>query len=784
MQIYVDLRCLQDENYAFRGVGFHSAVLLRNSRRYWGAECELVGLIDANMGEIPFAYKGLVDRTQTVFAADRPSEPAAFVQLSPMTHDPLKVARLVGQPNVLSCAIVYDFIPLDVCKQYLPNATTLRTYASQLGWLAAYNRFFPISEYSSRRLREILAVNQSDVDVTGVALRPAFEAALRQREPAPPIVGTPPSFVLFVGGADPRKNIDVLLISHANLRDTNPDLHLVVIGKYPPAYADAIRHDYCKHGGDPRRLHIQQDVSDSHLIRLYQSAVCTVCSSQIEGFSLPVIEAAACGCPMLVSDNEAHRELIRTEEAIFPPNDSSALTARLRSMVDEPVLRMQLQSAQRNVPVRFSAEAVCGRSWLPIVREMRQRSALHARIVQRKSPAARQRLAILSPFPPDQSGVADYTRRTIQALGRFVDVDLYTDASAPLATPEIQNFLPISDWPYVSGNYDSTLTVIGNSHFHTKIIDIQKEHGGPCLVHDNRLAELYSWWKGPEYFRNLACRSLGRDVSMAESQDWIANPGKLPSVFFDELISTARPLIVHSKGIQAQCRKQYEIEAEYIPFCCYRTFESADLTPTARRSARTALGVPMNELVVVSLGIVSPAKAPQAFILAIAQLHQAGLLAHLYFVGSPGNMQESLKSLARGLRIEDWVHFTSDWVSEVEYHQFVLAADFAIQLRNHFFGGLSGAMLDCIASGLVTVANDDLAEALESPSFVLRIGDDLQHEQIAAQLIEAHRLGLHHDRLKPARQQYLREHSFERYALDLLKVVGLTVPWQSDQLVA
>lgn len=804
MRIHADLRCLQDECFALRGIGYHASVLLRAARNYLPRGAELIGLVDAGMAPLADCFRELVDRTEIVFAVERPAEPSVFLELSPMTHGPTQVSRLVGQPNVLSCAIVYDFIPLDVAERYLADGRTRREYLSRLAWLAAYDRYFAISQYSARRLIEILAVPSTSVDVTGVALRPAF-AQLAQpglpeapaEQPAPPITGLPDNYVLFVGGADPRKNVEVLLTAHARLRELHPASHLVIVGHYPPDFAAAIQDRYRRDGGDAARLHLVHGVSDAQLAVAYARAACTVCSSQIEGFSLPVIEAIACGSPLLASRNEAHAELISQPEAMFPPNDAEALTAALRRVLEEPSVRNRLLNEQREVPVRFTMEAVCDRFWLPLLSAARWRAvgrrwgtratmhgASRSPVV---APPERPRIAILSPFPPDQSGVADYTRRTVQALGRLVDVDVYTDAKEPTPTAEVRRFFPISDRPFLSGNYDATLAVVGNSHFHLKIIEAQQRHGGACLIHDNRLAELYNWWKGADYLRDMASRALNRPVSAEESQGWIANPGTLPSLFFDELVATARPLVVHSRGIQAHCRNQYGIEPACLPFCCYRPFLSAELTPAARLAARQALGIPDDQLAVISLGIVSPTKSPQACIEAVAQLNHhvggQGVRAHLHFVGDEGGMQETLEKHARAQGVADRTHFSGKWISDDDYRRYVVAADFAIQLRTHFFGGLSGAMLDCISSGLVTVANEDLAKALESPPSVLRVPDNPQPDQIAASLLEGFRAGVHRERLTEYRQQYVDEHNFDRYALELLAVLGLDVgrPAESRQ---
>ena len=147
-----------------------------------------------------------------------------------------------------------------------------------------------------------------------------------------------------------------------------------------------------------------------------------------------------------------------------------------------------------------------------------------------------------------------------QALGKISDVDIYSNAESPAPTPEVKNFFPISEIPYTSGQYDNVLSVVGNSHFHIPIINLQRVHGGPCLIHDNRLAELYNWWKGEDYLAEMASKHLGRKVKASEVRHWMSHPGDLPSMFFCELIESATPLIVHSRGIQAQCFKEHGIK--------------------------------------------------------------------------------------------------------------------------------------------------------------------------------------------------------------------------------
>ncbi len=770
MEIYVDLRCLQDPNYSFRGVGYHSSTLLRAGRQYFPQNCKWIGLVDSALPELPQEYVDLVDEMNQSPAPHVTGDAKLFLQLSPMTHDASRIQRFLSRPNVLSASIVYDFIPLDVPERYLTNNQVKLDFVSNLAWLNHYDHFFPISNYSADRLLDVADVSRAEVDVTGVALRPQFETILQGKPGSVPQAGkSAPEFFLFVGGGDARKNLDLVLESHAKLDpDGKPDL--VVVGGYPPQLQDAAMQTYRAHGGNARQLLMKSGVTDDELATLYRDCVCSVCSSKIEGFSLPPVEALACGSAVLLSRNDAHQELISEPELTFEPDDSERLRQLMqRAVVDRPWLASAAER-HRSVAERFTMDRVAYRFWAPITRSLQQ---IHGSSNRVPRITQRERIAILTPFPPDRSGVADYTRRAVEEIGKLADVDIYCENENPQPTEGVNRFYPFSDLPYRTGEYDNVVSVIGNSHFHTKAIEAQVQFGGPCLIHDNRLAELYNWWRGPVEFQKMASRSVGRNVSFEEAQDWVQNPGKLPSMFYDELIPSAQPLMLHSKRTVKHVKEQYGIDAEYLPFCIYREFGEELLTVQAKQLARQRLGIADDEVAIITLGFVSTLKAPLECMQAVASVRAAGTNAHLYFVGSATGQEDFVQSHAKALGVEDAIHLCGDWVDEQKYTDFVVAADLAVQLRAHFFGGLSGAMLDCIGSGLVTIANQDLAEALDSPRTVLQISDELLADDLANQILVALETFDLNDRLTPERSAYLKAHSFEVYARRFLEAVGL-----------
>lgn len=759
MLILADIRCLQDPDYAGRGVGSHAAFLLRAIRLQGGAGLSIIGLTDPDIGPLAAEHVALCDSVRPTFRVAFGEQPAVFLQLSPMTHDTRQPAAVLDQPGITAVTVIYDFIPLEFSERYLANREQLYGYAAAFRWLTAYKRFLPISAYAAAETSRRLGISDDRMKVTGVALRPAFEVRMGQSGSETPEPTDTPPHILFIGGGDPRKNLDAVATAFEALASRGHRAVLEIVGNYPRK----VRRKLLAQSSARGSLLFHDRLSDEQLAERYTKAAVTVVASRAEGFSMPVIEAIACGCPVIASDIAAHRELITDAQALFNPNDVAGLTGLLEQMLASKTARKALRDSQQPVAERFTAAAVGSLAW----------QAMSEAKAKGPTPTlhSRPRLAFVTPFPPDRSGVADYSRQTVIALGQLTEIDVYTDQPDPIVTPGVRRFYPISAAAWLRPDYDAVVSVIGNSHFHTKIFRWHCRYGGACIVHDNRLLDLLMFWRGLDHVRQLASRSLDREVSGAEINNWVADPANLPLMFFDELLPKADPLIVHSRGIQAHLERLTGHQAEYLPFCVYRDLQQ-DRTAGPTPQPRADLGIAADQLVIASFGSVADVKRPDVCIAAVGELRHKGINAHLYFVGSAASDQRSnLARQAAAAGAGEAVHFTGDWTDEDVYRKFLAAADLGIQLRGHFFGGLSGALLDCIAAGLPTVANRDLAEAVETPDFVARVSDQPTGSEVAEALNQLLTINRDDPRHTAARDRYMAEHSFEQYAEGLLNLL-------------
>jgi glycosyltransferase involved in cell wall biosynthesis len=172
-----------------------------------------------------------------------------------------------------------------------------------------------VAQQVSRRLD----IPAERIVVTPLGVDPAWSGT---GPPSPALretLGLPPHYLLFVGAAQPRKGLDVLLDAHAARPDLAP---LVLAG---PA------------GWGPRlttssRVHTVGYLDEADLRCVVASAAALVLPSHDEGFGLPVLEAMAAGVPVVCSDLPALREVAGGLATLVPPGDPAALATALASV--------------------------------------------------------------------------------------------------------------------------------------------------------------------------------------------------------------------------------------------------------------------------------------------------------------------------------------------------------------------------------------------------------------------------------------------------------------------
>ncbi|OYV35799.1 MAG: hypothetical protein B7Z81_08275, partial [Acidocella sp. 20-61-6] len=279
--LIIDLRCLQDPDYAERGIGNHARCIIN------AAPEPFIGLIDPTLPPLPEDITARAASLTPHAYLPAIAQGSVFLNPSPMGRDPLALARLLRDPNITKAAVVYDFIPYDAQETYLTTPARRLEYATALAWLRQYDVFFPISAASQARLFALFGPVRTHI--TGVALSDWMHDI-------PP---EPPRHIFMAGGGDTRKNPETLARAHA----ASPVLRqipLIIGGSCTPETAARLR--------AITQVSLPGHVANADLRRLFAQAYCVVTPSYAEGFSLPVIEAMAAHSPAIVSDIPQNRE--------------------------------------------------------------------------------------------------------------------------------------------------------------------------------------------------------------------------------------------------------------------------------------------------------------------------------------------------------------------------------------------------------------------------------------------------------------------------------------------
>lgn len=150
----------------------------------------------------------------------------------------------------------------------------------------------------------------------------------------------PEQYLLVVGTIEPRKNYSRLVTALMRLRETYPDLKLVVVGSKGWLYEDFFQH--IADTKATKHVIFPGYVPDEDLPAVYAGAIVTVMASVYEGFGLPILEAMACGSPVASSNTSSLPELGSNIARYFNPYDIDEITNTLNNLIGDENLRIEL----------------------------------------------------------------------------------------------------------------------------------------------------------------------------------------------------------------------------------------------------------------------------------------------------------------------------------------------------------------------------------------------------------------------------------------------------------
>jgi glycosyltransferase involved in cell wall biosynthesis len=222
---------------------------------------------------------------------------------------------------------------------------------------------------------EHLGIDDSTITVIPEAPRSSFwqvadTLAVRRR------LNINDDFILFVGTIEPRKNLLTLVRAfEAVLRNRSCDMQLVVVGN--EGWMTSELHDFLKTAAVSERVKFVGYLGDEDLRALYSSCRAFIYPSLYEGFGLPLLEAMACGAPVITSDIPSIRETVGDVAVLVSPTNVDELARGIARLLENRVEREERSVAGKQHAAKFSWEKAAAAT-LNVYREVSRKRTKNA----------------------------------------------------------------------------------------------------------------------------------------------------------------------------------------------------------------------------------------------------------------------------------------------------------------------------------------------------------------------------------------------------------------------
>ncbi|MDE5556643.1 MAG: glycosyltransferase [Ruminococcus sp.] len=602
---------------------------------------------------------------------------------------------------------VYDIIPYVMKNKYLSDKNTYNWYMKCVENLRWADELFVISDSVKNDLVNYLKFSPENIRTIWGAVDEKYriiDISNTEKSLLLDKFGITKPFIMCTGGEDGRKNLDGLIRAYSlmpeNIRNS---YQLVVVCKLSENGMKNLKSVAVSHK-------VGQDViftgfvSDEELLKFYNLATLMAFPSKYEGFGLPIVEAWACGTPVLTADNSSLKEIAGDSAMLVNADiDQSIADGMTKMLSDNKILSEYAEKGMKRLDLyRWNK---INDNIISLINDININ-----KIKLSKEENKKIKIAFFTPLPPLESGISDYSYDIIKELSNYCNIDVFVEETynANCIFPENVSLYSHRSYPARYRNYKDTIFQVGNSEYHFYMYQYIKKYHGTVVLHDYNLHGAFYHYAVTLCKGNYDLYKIFIDNDFPKCENYInallngsANPDLYGMELNSYLTDSADRIIVHSQYSRKKLlEKNISRNVTVIPLY-------AEIFPlTENKLIKVKNNFPADKIIISAFGGIHRTKRIIPLLKAFSELKKENDNIHLMLVGKPApDIQSELENFITSENLKDFVTITG-YTDIEKFKEYIDMSDICLNLRYPYNGETSGSLMRILAKGKCSVVND------------------------------------------------------------------------------
>ena len=605
--------------------------------------------------------------------------------------------------KVKTIVTVYDIIPYIFKEYYLNNDSAYKWYMEIVDMLRWVDKYFVISKSVKDDMIKYLNFDSEKIDIIWGAVDEKYQQIKISEEEKSKFFSKfkiNSKYIMCTGGDDNRKNIEGLIKAYSNLsKSIIDDFQLVIVCKLSKESFNRYN-NLIKKRKILDRVILTNFVSFEELLMFYNLASLMAFPSQYEGFGLPVVEAFACGTPVLTSNNSSLVQIAGDAAVLVDPFDVNDITRGLNEALTKTNLDELVEKGYKQLE-NFRWNKVA-KNAIGIINNLKVF----------KKDTDKKKIAFFTPLPPIQSGISDYSVDILNEISKYFDIDVFID-DGYMEECKLNDNINVFNHNLFEKkvkNYDNIVYQVGNSEYHIYMWEYIKKYRGIVVLHDYNMHLVichYNFNLRKNKYNDYE-NSLLEDYSEKEEKEYTdkLKNGKSGFRIYDMetngiVVNYAKKIIVHSNEVREKLlRKNVGLNVKTIQH--YAKIEKLINSEEKKEN----LGFDKKCVIMASFGFVHSSKRIMPILYAFKRITEKYDNVKYIFVGKlDAAIKKDFNDYVSKNNLRGCVIVTG-YTELDKFLDYMDASDICFNLRYPYNGETSGSLMRLLAKGKCIVINN------------------------------------------------------------------------------